>query len=229
MSEAYQFLAKGGVLMIPILLCSVVALGIFLERLWALRRVRVIPPTFVQKVTKHIHTGDFDRAQDLCDRSPSGVASIVGAGLRHSGKDRATIKEVMEESGRRVASDLERGIGILSSVAAIGPLLGLLGTVTGMIKVFQRVVNQVGADGGGQVNAGALAGGIWEALITTAAGLSVAIVAFLMFKAVTSIIDRLLVEMEERALDLAESMVGDAHGVVTPLKPKIVRAEEEGA
>ena len=229
MSEAYAFLAKGGVLMIPILLCSVVALGIFLERLWALRRVKVIPATFVQKVTKHIHTGQLDRAQDLCERSNTSVAAVIGAGLRHAGKDRATIKEVMEETGRRVASDLERGIGVLSSVAAIGPLLGLLGTVTGMIKVFQRVVNQVGADGAGQVHAGALASGIWEALITTAAGLSVAIVAFIMFKVVTTMIDRLLVEMEERALDLAESMVGERGGSITPLKPTLVRGEEEGA
>lgn len=228
MSEAYQFLAKGGVLMIPILLCSVVALGIFLERLWALRRVRVIPQTFVQKVGKLIHTGQFERAQDLCDRSETSISDVLGAGLRHVGKDRATIKEVMEETGRRVASDLERGIGVLSSVAAIAPLLGLLGTVTGMIKVFQRVVNQVGTDGAGVVNAGALAAGIWEALITTAAGLSVAIVAFLMFKMVTSIVDRLLVEMEERSLDMAESMVGEPEpATVTPL-PKLVR-EEEGA
>ena len=224
MSEAYDFLAKGGVLMIPILLCSVVALAIFLERLWSLRKVKVIPSTFLQKVTKLIHLRQFDRASDLCDRASSGVAHILSAGLRQAGKDRATIKEVMEEAGRRVAANLERGTGVLSSVVAIAPLLGLLGTVTGMIKVFQRVVNQVGADGAGQVNAGALASGIWEALITTAAGLSVAIIAFLMFKMVTTQVDRLLVDMEERALDLAESMVG---GAQAPTEPSPDAQEEE--
>ena len=226
MSEAYDFLAKGGVLMIPILLCSVVALAIFLERLWSLRKVKVIPSTFLQKVTKLIHLRQFDRASDLCDRASSGIAHILSAGLRQAGKDRATIKEVMEEAGRRVAANLERGTGVLSSVVAIAPLLGLLGTVTGMIKVFQRVVNQVGADGAGQVNAGALASGIWEALITTAAGLSVAIIAFLMFKMVTTQVDRLLVEMEEQALDLAESMVGETQAATAD---PATDAQEAGA
>ena len=219
--------------MIPILLCSVVALAIFLERLWALRRVRVIPSTFLQKVTKLIHLRQFDRATDMCERGGSPIAHVLAAGLKHTGKERATIKEVMEEAGRRVAANLERGTGILSSVVAIAPLLGLLGTVTGMIRVFQRVVNNVGADGSGQVNAGVLAGGIWEALITTAAGLSVAIVALLMFKVITTLVDRLLVDMEERSLDLAESMVraaneGEGETDMHPI-PTLIQAREEGA
>jgi biopolymer transport protein ExbB len=215
-TEAYQFLAKGGILMVPILLCSVLALAIFLERLWALRRVRVLPEVFLQKATRLIHTRDFDKARDLCERSDSSMARVLAGGLRHAGKDRAFLKEIMEEVGRREATWLERGIGVLGMIANIAPLLGLLGTVTGMIRVFQQVVAQAGADGGGQVNAGALANGIWEALITTAAGLAVAIPTFVMFKILTGRIDALLVELEERSLDLAESMVGGAPPPTSP-------------
>jgi biopolymer transport protein ExbB len=138
------------------------------------------------------------------------VARVLASGLRHRGKERGLIKEVMEEVGRREATWLERGVGVLGLIANIAPLLGLLGTVTGMIRVFQQVVAQAGADGGGQVNAGALANGIWEALITTAAGLAVAIPTFVMYKFLTGRIDAFLVELEERSLDLAESMVGGA-------------------
>ncbi len=209
MTEAYEFLVKGGILMIPILLCSVVALAIFLERLWALQRPHVLPKRFLEIVTDLIRKGEFDQARALCKGNDSTLAAVLGAGLRHAGKDRALVKEVMEESGRREAAYLERGIGVLGSIANIAPLLGLLGTVTGMIKVFQRVVNQAGV-ASGQVNAGALANGIWEALITTAAGLAVAIPAFVMFKILMGRVDRLLVEMEEQSLELAEMMTEGA-------------------
>lgn len=224
MTEAYEFLAKGGVLIIPILLCSIIALGVFLERLWALRRVRILPEIFLQKATRLIHTRKFEQAADLCERSDSSVARVLASGLRHRGKERSLIKEVMEEVGRREATWLERGVGVLGLIANIAPLLGLLGTVTGMIRVFQQVVAQAGTDGGGQVNAGALANGIWEALITTAAGLAVAIPTFVMYKFLTGRIDAFLVELEERSLDLAESMVGGA-----PLKAGVELEQAEAA
>jgi biopolymer transport protein ExbB len=193
--------------MIPILLCSVISLALFLERLWALQRPHVIPTQFTAVVTELIQKRQFDQASALCKGNGSSFAAIIGAGLRHADKDRGLIKEVMEEAGRRETAYLERGVGVVGSIANISPLLGLLGTVTGMIKVFQRVVNQVGTAGGGQVNAGALANGIWEALITTAAGLAVAIPTLVLFKYLTGKVDRLLVEMEERSLELAELMV----------------------
>lgn len=206
-TEVYEYLAKAGELIYPILLCSVVALAVFLERLWALRKINVIPATFLQKVTQLIHTRNFEKARDLCERSNSSISAILAGGLRHAGKDRAIIKEVMEEAGRSQAANLERGVSVLGTVANIAPLLGLLGTVTGMIDVFQNVVAQT-SQGAGQVNAGVLAGGIWEALITTASGLAVAIPVFVMFRYLTGRVDRLLIEMEERCLELAEFMVG---------------------
>lgn len=215
MYEAYEFLQKGGILMVPILLCSVIALAIFLERLWALQRPHVIPSRFLEIITELIERREFEQARAMCKGNDSSLAAVVGAGLRHAGKDRGLIKEVMEETGRREAAQLERGVGVLGGIANIAPLLGLLGTVTGMIRVFQRVVNQVNDSGAGQVNAGALANGIWEALITTAAGLSVAIPVFVLFKYLTGRVDQLLGELEERSLTLAELMVGQAPSPVT--------------
>lgn len=227
MSEAYEFLAKGGVLMIPILLCSVIALALFLERLWALQRPHVIPERFLKIVTELIEKREHEQARALCKGNESSLAAVLASGLKHAGKDRGLIKEVMEEAGRRETAYLERGVGVLGAIANIAPLLGLLGTVTGMIKVFQRVVNQAGVDGGGQVNAGALANGIWEALITTAAGLAVAIPTFVMFKYLTGRIDRLLVEMEERSLELAEVMVSGLSAVPAAAASK-KKGEPEG-
>lgn len=210
-TEIYEFLAKGGIMMIPILLSSVIALTLFLERLWALQRNHVIPARFVQIVTDLIKKRRFEQAQALCEGNDSSIAAVLAAGLRHAGKERATIKEVMEEAGRREAASLERGVGAIGAIANTAPLLGLLGTVLGMIRVFQQVVNQVGTSGSGVVNAGALANGIWEALVSTAAGLSVAIPTFLLFKYLTSRVDRLLDEMEEHSLELAEEMVALEH------------------
>ncbi|MBH24430.1 MAG: hypothetical protein CMH57_08270 [Myxococcales bacterium] len=207
MNEAYEFLSKAGIIMIPILLCSIVGLALFMERLWALQRTHVIPSRFIQVVSDLVRKRQFERAQALCEGNDSSIAAVLAAGLRYAGRDRATIKEIMEEAGQREAASLERGVGVLGSIANLAPLLGLLGTVTGMIKVFQQVVNQVGSAGGGQVNAGALANGIWEALLSTAAGLTVAIPAFVMYKYLTSRVDQLLVEMEERSLELADAMV----------------------
>lgn len=209
MREAYEFLAKGGIIMVPILLSSVVALAIFLERLWALRREKIIPETFLQKATKLVYTRQFGEALALCERSEAPIARVLAGGLRHAGKERAFIKEVMEEVGRREAGALERGVNILATIANLAPLLGLLGTVTGMIQVFQGVVRQA-QEVGGQVNVGNLAGGIWEALITTAAGLTVAIPVIVLHRILVGVVDRHLNEMEERSLELADSMTQEA-------------------
>lgn len=216
MTEAYVFLAKGGIIMIPILLASILGAAIFFERLWALQRPHVLPSRLLQVVTKLVKDREYDRAQALCEGNESSIAAVLAAGLRQVSQPRGVIKEVMEEAGRREAARLERGVGALGSIANLAPLMGLLGTVTGMIKVFQQVVNQVG-DTGGQVHAGALANGIWEALLSTAAGLTVAIPIFVMFKYLTARVDRLLVEMEATSLDLADLMVLPA---VSPRGPR---------
>lgn len=203
MNEVYQFLLKGGWLMIPILGASVVGLAFFLERLWALQPPKIIPARFVEVVFEMLEEGKFEDAKNLCKTHESPVAAMLQAGISQAGRPRALIKEVMLERGEHEVFFMERFTGALSAIATVAPLMGLLGTVVGMISVFQGVMLQAGE--GGAVNAGALAGGIWEAMITTAAGLTVAIPVFLGHRYVISRIDRLSVEMEEislRALDL---------------------------
>lgn len=202
MNEAYLFLAKGGLVMIPIALCSVVALTCFLERLWALQRQRVLPETFGAMLKRALREKRWERARSLCDSNDSSLARIAGAGVRYVGHERHVVREATQEAGRREAITLERFVGAIGAVASVAPLLGLLGTVIGMISVFETVA--VEYQKGGEVNAGMLAAGIWEALITTAAGLTVAIPAFLMHRYLMSRIDRYIVELEGQASDVVD-------------------------
>lgn len=205
MTEVFEFLMKGGWLMVPIGLCSVVALAVFLERLWTLQANKVMPSRFIEVVTKLLRDQKFDQAEGMCNGNDSHIAAVLEAGIRYAGRDRHVIKEVMEEVGQREVFYMERFVGVLGSIATIAPLLGLLGTVTGMISVFQRVVNETST--GAVADAGSLAAGIWEALITTAAGLSVAIPAFLAYRYIESRIDRYAVEMANVSLQVAEYLV----------------------
>lgn len=213
MTEVYEFLAKGGWLMIPILGSSVIGLAFFLERLWALQRAKIIPPRFVEVVQNMLREKRFDEAEGLCQTNEAPIAAMLEAGVQHAGCERDVIKEVMLEKGEREMFFMERFTNALGSIATVAPLMGLLGTVVGMISVFQRVVNQAGA--GGAVDAGALAAGIWEALITTAAGLTVAIPVYLGHRYIMGLIDRYAVEMEDISLTALDYLVpeGQAGGV----------------
>lgn len=202
MGELYEFLVKGGFLMAPILFCSVTALALFLERTWALQQARVLPPRLMEVVRQLLAEGKLEEAESVCAGSGSSIAQVTLAGLRRRGRPRQVVRQAMEETGRREVSLLSRFVGGLGTIAAVAPLLGLLGTVTGMIKVFRQVVDEVSVRG--QVNPGSLANGIWEALITTAAGLSVAIPAYVAHRYLEARIDRIAVEMEEYAGDLLD-------------------------
>jgi len=213
MSDVFDFLAKGGWLMIPIAACSVVALGFFLERVWSLQRAKVLPARFLDIVSELLEASRFQEAEAMCRGNDSHIAAVLEQGIRYHGRDRAVVKDVMQEAGQREVHFMERFVGTLSAVATIAPLLGLLGTVTGMISVFQRVVNQASA--GHAADAGALANGIWEALITTAAGLTVAIPAYLAYRYVNGLIDRYAVEMVDVSLRAAEYLVPEEQSPVT--------------
>lgn len=203
MSEIYHFLfVKGGPVMYPIVLGSVLALALFLERIWALRRERVIPAAFRGRVRTMVRDGKLSEAEVLCQENASSLANIVGAGLKEAGKPRREIKESVTEVGRREVASLERYVDFLGTIAAVEPLMGLLGTVTGLIRAFQKV--EAVANKGGGVNPGDLAAGIWVALITTAAGLIVAIPAYLGYRYLQGRVNSLIVEMEEDSLELAD-------------------------
>ncbi|MFB0507554.1 MAG: MotA/TolQ/ExbB proton channel family protein [Thermodesulfobacteriota bacterium] len=198
----YDFVVKGGVLMIPIALCSIIALAIFLERLWSLRRSRVIPRDFLIEIEDLIRREKIPEAITRCRKDNSSMANIIVAGIRNFGKRREIVKESIEEIGRREAATLERYINVVGTIAAIAPLLGLLGTVFGMIKAFNVISIQ------GVGNPSSLAGGISEALITTAAGLVVAIPTFVLYRYLANKADALIVEMEEHSIRMVDLLKG---------------------
>jgi biopolymer transport protein ExbB len=199
-----ELIKAGGWLMVPILICSVVAMAIVAERFWTLQRKRITPGNLVVQVWQWAKSGvlDDDRIRALRKSSPLG--RILAAGLVNRDTSRAMMKESIEEVGRHVVHDLDRYLNTLGTIASITPLLGLLGTVIGMIKVFAVITTQ------GVGNPGVLAGGISEALITTAAGLTVAIPTLMFHRYFRGHVDELVVTMEQEALKMVEAMHGPA-------------------
>ncbi|MGF1467545.1 MAG: MotA/TolQ/ExbB proton channel family protein [Sandaracinaceae bacterium] len=199
---------RGGPLMVPILLASLCALAVFVGRVIALRRPRVVPHTLVEGVRTSLDRGAVADALALAREDPSSLGRILRAGLAHAGATRAEIKERMEEVGRREHADLMRYLSVIAVVASIEPLLGLLGTVTGMIGVFQGVVSQ------GVGDPAALASGIWAALITTAAGLATGIPAYIGWRYLYARVGDLTLEMEEQAIGVLDRIAADGRAAV---------------
>lgn len=195
-----ELLTAGGWLMIFIVLSSVVALAICIERLYTLNPKKIAPPHLLATVWKQLKAGEMDanRLKSLKQSSPLG--RILAAGLSNAYHGREVMKESIEEAASHVVHDLERYLNTLGTIAAIAPLLGLLGTVVGMIKVFAEIMAQ------GTGNASVLAGGISEALITTAAGLTVAIPALAMHRYFVGKIDAIVVELEQEAIKLVDAL-----------------------
>ena len=189
--------------MIPILLCSVVAFAIIAERFWTLQKKKVIPPNLVADVWHQFSEKTFDQEALQRLKASSALGCVLAAGLTNLQHEREIMKEAIEETGRHVVHELERFLNTLGTIASITPLLGLLGTVIGMIKVF----NTISTAGTG--DAALLAGGISEALITTAAGLVVAIPALMFYRYFRGLLDEYVVRMEEEALKLVEVIHGE--------------------
>lgn len=189
---------KGGPLMYPIFACSVLALGIFLERLLTFVRVRRGTDILVREVESLVINKRIDEALIVCQRSGTPLSRILIAALRLAGRPREEIKIAVDEVGSREAAPLERYLGLLGTIATISPLLGLLGTVLGMIEAF----NVISVQGVG--TPATLGGGISQALITTAAGLSVAIPVILLHKYLSSRVDRVILEMEACSLHIVD-------------------------
>jgi biopolymer transport protein ExbB len=196
----WEIVQAGGWLMLPIVACSVVAAAIILERLWTLQPTRVIPKDLTAEVWGWVKKDELnpEHIQALHQGSPLGQMLAAGLMNRHASRD--LIKESIEDTGRHVVHELERYLNPLGTIAAISPLLGLLGTVIGMVKVFAAIT----ASGVG--NPSVLAGGISEALITTAAGLTVAIPSLMGYRYLRGRVDGLVVEMEKEAMKFLEAL-----------------------
>ena len=195
-----ELVKSGGWLMVPILLCSVAAMAIIVERLWSLQRERIVPDDLAARALEWARTDDLSEERIQALRAGSPLGRILAAVLASRHLDRELMKEYIEEIGRHVAHELERYLNALGTIAAIAPLLGLLGTVIGMIKVFAVIT----AQGVGEPRV--LAGGISEALITTAAGLTVAIPSLLFHRVLRGRVDALVVTMEQEALKLVGAL-----------------------
>jgi biopolymer transport protein ExbB len=195
----FQILVRGGWLMIPIAICSFIAAGIIVERWLSLRRARVNTGTLMNRVRQALTNGETGRALDICEETPGPVAGMLKVGIQRAGASRALIRETVEGAGKAELYKLERGMDSLATVASVAPLLGFLGTVTGMIKAFMDIQAL-----GGQVNANVLAGGIWEALMTTAAGLSVGIPTLIFYNWLVGRVQHFVFEMERSSLELLD-------------------------
>ena len=204
----FELVKAGGWLMLPIIVCSVVALAIIVERIWSLQMRRVLPKHLVAQVWRweKVHQLNDENLRDLQASSPLG--SILAAGILNRYQSRDIMKESIEDTGRHIVHELERYLNSLGTIAAITPLLGLLGTVIGMIKVFATITTQ------GVGDPGALAGGISEALLTTAAGMSVAIPTLMFFRYFRGRVRMLVLRMEQEAMTMIEIMHGQRSGSV---------------
>ena len=197
-----ELIKAGGWLMWPIILCSIISLAIVAERFWSLRKKRIAPKHLVAQVYQWEKVGHLDNKRIKTLRTSSALGRILAAGLVNRRHPRDVMKESIEEVGRHVAHELERFLNTLGTIASITPLLGLLGTVIGMIKVFAVITTH------GVGDPSILADGISTALITTAAGLSVAIPSLMFHRYFRGKVDDLIVTMEQEALKMVEVMQG---------------------
>ena len=199
----FELVQAGGWLMVPILLCSVISAAICVERFWTLRATQIVPKNLLVQVWNWIRSNEMDNKKLRELRAGSPLGQILAAGISNHKRGREQMKESIEEVAGHVVHEMERYLNTLGTVAAVTPLLGLLGTVIGMIKVFTAIKLE------GTGNAAVLAGGISEALITTAAGLSVAIPSLFFFRFFQRRVDELVITMGQEALKLVEVLNGD--------------------
>jgi biopolymer transport protein ExbB len=207
----WEIIKAGGPVMWPIIALSIAAAAIVLERLWSLQPARIIPPELHDKVWKLVAAGQLsDRhIEAIAQNSPLG--KVLAAGLANRHRPREWVKEAIEDTGRHVAHDLERFLNMLGTIAAVSPLMGLLGTVIGIISAFNAITH----DGVGDPKV--LSGGIGQALITTAAGLVVAIPSLMGYRYLRGRVDELVIAMEKEALRLVQSLDEQRDGA--PLDP----------
>jgi biopolymer transport protein ExbB len=198
-----EFIIKGGPVIVPLLLCSVISLSIIVERCLSLRRTRILRYDVLQRIEELLRDRKIPEASTLCKRYPSSMTRILLAAILNHDKSRQEIKEIIEDAGRQEVPVLERYLTILGTIASISVLLGLLGTVTGMIRTF----NAIAALGYGHPEA--LAGGISEALVATATGLAIAIPTLIMYNFFTSKVDSLVIEMEKNSLRMLSILKRD--------------------
>jgi len=196
----WQVFLAGGPVMWPILLCSIFALAIVLEKFWHLHKIKIDTQDFLNKILDKMKRHDTKEALRICDNIKSPIANILKAGILKYDRPRPQIIEAIEDASLYEIPRIEKNLTTLATIAHVSPLLGLLGTVTGMVRCFQTI--QAKATTFHPVSPGDLAGGIWEALLTTVAGLIVAIPTFVAYNYLVSRINNFILEMEKASTEL---------------------------
>jgi biopolymer transport protein ExbB len=196
----WELMIKGGPVMYPIILCSVIALAVFIERMWYLRRAEINTEEFMEDIAETLRRNKIMEAIDKCNAVPGPVARVLKAGILKHDRPRSDIKEAIEDAALHEVPRLEKNLGVLATIAHITPLLGLLGTVAGMMRAFQVIEQKATALV--PVNPADLAGGIWESLVTTVAGLAIAIPAYVAYNFLVTKVDGFVLEMEKSATDV---------------------------
>lgn len=202
----FEIVKTGGWVMWPIILCSIGALAIVGERFWSLQSKYVSPASLLPQVKQWLERNELDPARIELLRSSSPLGKVLAAGIANRDADREITKEAIEDAGRHVAPELERFLNTLGTIASITPFLGLFGTVLGMIEMFAGISSQ------GVGDPAVVAGGIAQALVTTAAGLAVAIPSVMFYRYFRGRVDELLLDMERESIDLIEIIHGDKKG-----------------
>lgn len=196
----WQIFLAGGPVMWPILLCSIFALAIALEKIWYLHRIDISTQEFLKKILEKMKRHEIKEALQVCDSTKSPIAHILKAGILKYDRPRPQIIEAIEDASLYEIPRIEKSLSTLATIAHVSPLLGLLGTVTGMVRCFQTI--QAKATTFHPVSPGDLAGGIWEALLTTVAGLVVAIPTFVLYNYLVNRINHFILEMEKASTEL---------------------------
>ncbi|WP_374087954.1 MotA/TolQ/ExbB proton channel family protein [Methylomicrobium lacus] len=204
----FEIIKSGGWMMWPLMICSIGAMGIVAERFWTLQRKKIMPQDLVLQVWKLHRENRIDEMTLRRLKTSSPLGSIIAAGIANSAHGREMMKESIEDVGRQVTHDLERFLDALGTIAEISPLLGLLGTVFGMIEIFSELLQHGAGD------PTVLAGGISVALITTATGLTVAIPSLVFHRYFLRRVDEFVINMEMEALRLIEMMHGEREAVL---------------
>jgi len=199
--DLYEMFVKGGIIMWMILACSVLALSVVIDRSIVIRRAKINVPAFMVRLRGLIKKKDISGAVSVCMQENSPIANIIRKGLKKYKYGHDRVKESIENAGKQEISKLEKGLPILASISGIAPLLGFLGTVTGMITAFMTIEDLAGA-----ANPSDLAGGIWEALLTTASGLIVGIPSLAFYNYFANRVKRLVGDMETVANDVVDTI-----------------------
>jgi biopolymer transport protein ExbB len=222
----WEIFQAGGILMYPIAFCSFILVVFVFERTISLRRPRVIPAPFVKRFMHQMREGQLDREQalQLCEENKSAVADVFAGALRKWGRPSVEVEQAILDSGERAVNGLRRYVRVFNSVATVTPLLGLLGTVFGMIRTFNAVAGQ-----GAMGNPTLLASGISEALLTTAAGLTVAIPALTCYLYFISRVDQLVIELDALGQELVGLISAEAIQEATQTKSTRVSRRESAA